>query len=388
MAGTRPQGPLQWHPFACVPPSRTPGSLGRRDAADPDSGFSVGDSPGPVGCNDMSALLGNARLSLNRTQFLPILYQESDLGLVSRALVEVTHVFLDDPHPHVEDHESLRKLGWNEVDIRGLLKAGAISKQKQKGKFNVRHRVSVWKFTDSVLFYRRPSVSMDLDGAPNAYHAASPADPSGKKAGALDNLLNATSNYKALQTAAKKDNAPINWDKANWVGVVKGADGTPVVQSEGKTKGFYVSATSLQDDTYPPTDPRRYVDAGTIPYVVLNPVIEKTTAAGLGDFAAVVLNQRDPKVAFGIVADVGPTHKLGECSKALLSDLGFKGGTENKDFIYILFPHTRENQTKTTYKQKTKEYIVKKAKEFFESRVGLWRIHDLFPLPGNYKLRA
>ncbi len=51
--------------------------------------------------------------------------------------------------------------------------------------------------------------------------------------------------------------------------------------------GYFVSTTALYDRTNTnPRDPRRYVDAENIPYVVLHP--KALHYANLGDFAIVV----------------------------------------------------------------------------------------------------
>ena len=50
-------GPHNYDPFSGIPPSRTPGALGFRDAADPSVIARLGDTPGPVGANDYAAFL-------------------------------------------------------------------------------------------------------------------------------------------------------------------------------------------------------------------------------------------------------------------------------------------------------------------------------------------
>jgi hypothetical protein len=50
-------GPHKFDPFSGIPPSRTPGSLGFRDAACPGVIARLGDTPGPVGSNDYAASL-------------------------------------------------------------------------------------------------------------------------------------------------------------------------------------------------------------------------------------------------------------------------------------------------------------------------------------------
>ncbi len=49
---SRPPGPTKSDPFSLSFPPRTPGSLGCRDAGDPNCDTELGDTPGPLGVND------------------------------------------------------------------------------------------------------------------------------------------------------------------------------------------------------------------------------------------------------------------------------------------------------------------------------------------------
>ena len=82
-------------------------------------------------------------------------------------------------------------------------------------------------------------MTIDADGAPNAYHP----DNTG-----LDDLKNA--------------GAPGYWE-----GLAKDKDGEPFVQGpDDPFPGYYVSATALADRSKPVNDPTRYVDASKIPF--------------------------------------------------------------------------------------------------------------------------
>jgi hypothetical protein len=118
--------------------------------------------------------------------------------------------------------------------------------------------------------------------------------------------------------------------------------GRPVVQGkDDPAPGYYVSMTSLFDagiaDEH---NPRRFVDAVSIPYVVLPP--EGFKHAKLGDFATVV-NLRNGKVAAAIVADESaPELPMGEGSIALAGALDIasnprSGGIE-KGVGYVIYP--------------------------------------------------
>ena len=102
--------------------------------------------------------------------------------------------------------------------------------------------------------------------------------------------------------------------------------------------GYYVSCTSLCDRSKRSIDPRRYVDASKIPYVVLPGGLARDAGARLGDFALVV-NLRNGRSSYAIFADIGT---LGEGSIALADNLGIHsdarvGGTRG-GVLYVVFP--------------------------------------------------
>lgn len=166
---------------------------------------------------------------------------------------------------------------------------------------------------------------IDADGAPRAYH------PRG--APGLDFLANAGG-------------------PGNWFGIITDRAGHPVVQSpRDPAPGFYVSPTSLQDPSRAVTDPRRYVDASTIPYIVLPGLVRDRGRVRLGDFA-VVRNRANGKVAFAIYADGGPAGKLGEGSIALAKALRIPsspkhGGTDRKEVAYVVFSGSGNKRPRT-----------------------------------------
>src|SRR5207302_10540413 len=110
--------------------------------------------------------------------------------------------------------------------------------------------ISVWRLEREPNFFFTSKMSVDADGSPRAYH---PDNHSG-----LDNLANAghPGNWWAIVTDNGKKN------------------GTPVIQgANDPAPGYYVSTTSLQDDTKRSTDPNRYVDAEVIPFIALPPEV-------------------------------------------------------------------------------------------------------------------
>jgi len=151
------------------------------------------------------------------------------------------------------------------------------------------------------------SMAIDVDGAPNAY------GPAGQPA--LDFELNAHRGAKA---------------SGEIVGYLTKGDGrTPEVQGpQDPFPGYYISTTAFQDKSNPNRlDPRKYVDASKINYVVLGNFAAQNNAK-LGDFVAV------------------HSKKTGgaEGSLALLNGLGYPfhngkaGGVEKKEIVIRYFP--------------------------------------------------
>jgi hypothetical protein len=165
------------------------------------------------------------------------------------------------------------------------------------------------------------NMKIDVDGAPNAY------GPKSKKT--LDNELNA---HEGAQSSGKI------------VGYLTRKDGrTPELQGANDPfPGYYISATGFFDRGNPNAlDPRRYVDAANVNYVVLARAAKKQGVV-LGDFVA-VYSKKTGKAVFGIVGDSGNSSGA-EGSLALLQALGypFKSGrageVKNKEIVIRFFP--------------------------------------------------
>jgi len=170
--------------------------------------------------------------------------------------------------------------------------------------------VPVWRMPDSSAFFFEDGMTIDADGAPNAYNP----DNTG-----LDDLANAGS-------------------PGHWGALAVDHDGMPFIQGlDDPFPGYYVSTTSLSDRSKKPSDPTKYVDASKIPFIVLPREVTVQTGARLGDFA-VVLNVRNGKTSNAIFADVGT---MGEGSVALADNLGLwsnarEGGTR-RGIFYLVF---------------------------------------------------
>jgi hypothetical protein len=156
---------------------------------------------------------------------------------------------------------------------------------------------------------------IDADGAYRAYH---PDNHSG-----LDDLRNAGG-------------------PGNWYGIVIAPDGHPVVQGPNDpAPGFYVSATAYQWPGFAKTNPLRYVDADSVAYIVVSPLI-RAAARGvvLGCKARVTFRGTSVDA---VVADIGPRKKIGELSIAAARAVGIphsarSGGEERSIVQYEFWP--------------------------------------------------
>jgi hypothetical protein len=161
-------------------------------------------------------------------------------------------------------------------------------------------------------------MDVDVDGAPNAY------GPPGMET--LDILQNA--HY-------------LNRANKEIVGYLIDEHGRPIPQGpKDPFPGYYISQTAFTDiDNQNETDPRRYVDARNINYVVRGNVARRR-GVRVGDFVS-VYSKRTRKGVFAIVGDTGnPSGDEG--SLHLLQDLGYpfhdgKNDSVEKPEIVIRF---------------------------------------------------
>jgi len=148
----------------------------------------------------------------------------------------------------------------------------------------------------------RVKMDVDVDGAPNAY------GPKGKRT--LDILDH------ALSPAEPGHPREV-------VGYMTEYDGGPptIQGKDDPYPGYYVSQTDFADIHNPRMeDPRRYVDASKINYVVLGDAGMKA-GVKMGDFV-VAYSCRTGKSAYAIVADSGNPSGA-EGSLALVRNLGY-----------------------------------------------------------------
>lgn len=196
-------------------------------------------------------------------------------------------------------------------------------------------------------------MTIDADGAYRAYH------PNNRLG--LDSIEHAgyPGNWWALAT-----------DTGN-------PDGRPVIQNKNDpAPGYYVSMTSLYDSSIADEhNPRRFVDAATIPYVVLPP--EGFKHAKLGDFA-IIVNLQNGKVAGGIVADESaPELPMGEGSMVLAKMLGIdanpRTGGIKKSVAYVIYRGSGNGEPRTPAE------IAKLSQTYFDRWGGLLKLHSCLP---------
>lgn len=189
----------------------------------------------------------------------------------------------------------------------------------------------------SAILYVTGRKAVDADGAPNAYHPADVDKPCGASGKGLDCPANAGySNTSWWPSVLARD--PKNPKRA-------------YVQPTGPYKGFFVSKTALVDSTAEDTDPKRYVDATKIPYLVFPGPFAKLKGTGrLGDLGIAYHTESGTSVPF-VVADIGPSEPLGEGSVALFEGLGGKApnprngaGLPKGEVMYVLFPDSSRDR--------------------------------------------
>jgi hypothetical protein len=169
-------------------------------------------------------------------------------------------------------------------------------------------------------------MDVDVDGAPNAY------GPSDKQT--LDILLDAHYLNRADQKI---------------VGYLIDEHGSPILQGPNDPfPGYYISQTAFTDpENENEKDPRSYVDARNINYVVRGNVAQRR-GVKVGDFAS-VYSKRTHKSVFAIVGDTGnPTGDEG--SLHLLQDLGYpfhdgvSDSVEKREIVIRFYPNSNPKQ--------------------------------------------
>ena len=186
----------------------------------------------------------------------------------------------------------------------------------------------VWTEGKAVLF-KASRLNVDADGAPNSYLV------DGKGLSYTCDGVVAVENGKRITP----DSDPSNWQKkcnaawslakstGNYSGVAifgfqTDSKNRPLIQGEGDPLPgkAYISATSVIIPGAPSGAQRQYVDALTIPYIVLPSTFLSKYKVKPGALA-VVYRKKSNTHAFAVFADGG---RLGEASIKLHQDLGGK----------------------------------------------------------------
>jgi hypothetical protein len=236
--------------------------------------------------------------------------------------------------------------------------------QKDAGPPATVTQITIFRFPAAGALLFVTGMAVDADGAPKAYH------PTGTPG--LDFLGNAGHPARGTQPA-------------NWWGVVTEngkRSGSPIVQGPADpAPGFYVSKTTLADESKPDRDPTKYVDSTQVPYVVLPPALLGRGKARMGD-VAIVLNPSNGAWSPAIVADRGPRGSLGEGSLALAvalhipTNLRARHAGQADGVIYLVFLHT----SATPAWPRTGEDINASVRRAFDAIGGRSKIEQCFPL--------
>lgn len=190
--------------------------------------------------------------------------------------------------------------------------------------------------TGSAYLFASTHMAVDADGAPNAYH---PDD--------MGLHCIRGEGFKGLDCPGNAGYPTTSW----WPSVLVPDPANPsraYTQPSGEFAGYFVSKTSLHDESKLTIDPKRYVDARNIPYLVFPGSFYRMKGTGLlGDLGYAVNLATGEQTPF-VVTDIGPAHaKLGEVSIALAAGLGGKNpnprtgeGTPKGTILYIVFPYS------------------------------------------------
>lgn len=149
--------------------------------------------------------------------------------------------------------------------------------------------VDVWKLASGKAVFFTSDLDVDADGCATAY---------GPNNSGLDHNGNAQD--------------PVSSGKWNPSVLLLDKNKQPVPQKAGDpAPGFYICFSSLKAPTLPVAEPRKYVDALTVPFSVLPG--GAFAGAQEGD-AAMIIDLKNKKVIKCIVGDRGPKAKTGEAS--------------------------------------------------------------------------
>lgn len=172
---------------------------------------------------------------------------------------------------------------------------------------------------DSLMVHWISDMDIDADGCPQAYH---PIDKLGLDAHSSAGYPNG--GWRSV-LAAKTKISPA---------YVQGRDEA--------APGYFVSMTSYKHKGFKDTQTERYVNAYTVPYIVVPPQVRsKAKGIVLGCLGEIEYNGT---IINAVVADIGPKNKTGEASIAAARMLGIKssprdGGVDARVVKYRIYPN-------------------------------------------------
>ena len=174
----------------------------------------------------------------------------------------------------------------------------------------------IWQLADQSLSYVA-GMTVDADGSPRCY-------------GPNDSGLDAT---------------VCAGHPGNWWGILT-VDGEPLIQGpDDPAPGMYVSTTSLQNKDYLATDPRRYLNAELVPFVVIPGILAKQCSGVALGCKVLVQNIKTGDQTLAVCGDIGPSTHLGEVSMKVASIMGVNnspriGGDPRLIYRYTFDPGT------------------------------------------------
>ena len=133
-------------------------------------------------------------------------------------------------------------------------------------------------------------------------------------------------------------------------------DGRPLLQGpQDPDPGYFISTTALKQPGRDRSRPEGQIDSNTVPFAVIPKNWNNPAGPGprLGDFG-VAYRKSNGKLAYFVVADLGPNNKLGEGSVALHQALGndpfmqrfgvrrARRGIGGRDVAYLVFPDSAD----------------------------------------------
>lgn len=425
MGGRRP-GSTNCDPYSLFTPSRTPGPLGRNDAADPDMMTCRGDTPGSLGLKDdasfdldrmldpwdfdylmrhkesKSHLVESVELSDMHAKDKGGLWKKQNVWSVGGAVVFRVSELAEDLDGSGRAYHPPTDASWNGYGPNsGLGKDSLANAVGNPGvtTYAKTKDESKWALTAGCQLFRDLNKAKGLEPKAAAAQpaAGNPAanPPAADKAAqdakaALDAIYKKYGVTKLAELETKsqsavcvlyvdgrpKKDSQADWSRVvHWAGIQADNLGKPLLRKSGPNIGFYI-----------PRVTPGWADAEKHPWVVLNSP-EDEFGVKLTNSAVVIKNGETPNIAYGMVADVGPAGHLGEVSRKMLDDLGFPKAAPSGDYIVVLFPKQVSAADMGTEKQVAA--IQSDAKAAFEAwtwegRSGMDLVKELFPTPDQY----